>query len=52
MTQNNSIKCTVNQCVHHDCSSNYCTLRSVQIGTHEVNPTKCECTDCQSFKAK
>ncbi|QSX05793.1 DUF1540 domain-containing protein [Sedimentibacter sp. zth1] len=52
MPQNNCIKCTVQQCKYHDCCNNYCTLQSIQIGTHEQNPTAIECTDCQSFQLK
>ena len=37
-TPNQSIKCTVTNCV--------------TVGTHETNPTKVECTDCQSFQMK
>ena len=44
MNKNESIKCTVEQCKHHACSENYCTLNS--------NPTVAECTDCQSFVLK
>ena len=52
MNKNESIKCTVEQCKHHACSENYCTLNSISIGTHEPNPTVAECTDCQSFVLK
>lgn len=44
MNKNESIKCTVEQCKHHACSENYCTLNSISIGTHEPNPTVAECT--------
>ena len=50
--KNESIKCTVEQCKHHACSENYCTLNSISIGTHEPNPTMVECTDCNSFELK
>lgn len=49
---NKSIKCTVEQCEHHCNSQNYCSLPNVSIGTHESNPTVCQCVDCESFKAK
>ena len=52
MNKNESIKCTVEQCKHHACSENYCTLNSISIGSHEPNPTVAECTDCQSFVLK
>lgn len=45
---NQTIKCSVQQCKYNEKSS-YCTLNSIQVGTHEKNPTKIECTDCDSF---
>ena len=51
-TPNQSIKCTVNNCAHHCQDNDYCGLNTIQIGTHETNPTMVECTDCQSFKLK
>ncbi|MDR3729921.1 MAG: DUF1540 domain-containing protein [Oscillospiraceae bacterium] len=51
-TPNQSIKCTVSNCAHHCQDSQYCGLSSIQVGTHETNPTKVECTDCESFKLK
>ena len=52
MEKNLSIGCSVNNCEYHSTSENYCTLDKIMVGTHEKNPTKIECTDCQSFKAK
>ena len=49
---NECIKCTVEQCRHHHNTKNYCTLESSQVGTHEMNPTKDQCTDCMSFAVK
>ncbi|MBR5485549.1 MAG: DUF1540 domain-containing protein [Oscillospiraceae bacterium] len=49
---NRSIGCTVQQCTHHCGSENYCTLDKITVGTHETNPTKIECTDCESFRLK
>lgn len=49
---NKAIGCTVHQCVHHCGSENYCSLDKIVVGTHEMNPTKIECTDCESFKLK
>ncbi len=49
---NNSIECTVTQCKYHSNEANYCTLNSIKVGTHEMNPTMPECTDCQSFMKK
>jgi len=51
-TPNKSIKCTVTQCAHHCTNEHYCGLDSIQVGTHEMNPTQNQCTDCQSFKLK
>ena len=50
--KNEAIGCTVNNCTHHAQGENYCTLNKIQIGTHESNPTKIECTDCESFVNK
>lgn len=55
MTNNNpntSIRCTVEQCVHHCGEVQYCGLQAVQIGTHEKDPTQQECVDCESFKRR
>ena len=49
---NQSIRCTVSQCAYHCQSKDYCSLDSVMIGTHEANPTMCECIDCKSFVKK
>lgn len=49
---NKSIACTVNQCVHHCDTENYCSLSQIQVGTHEANPTVDQCTDCMSFEKK
>lgn len=49
---NSAIKCTVTQCEYHADSENYCTLDCITVGTHESNPTMCECTDCESFTKK
>jgi len=46
---NESVKCTVSNCRYHHDAKNYCTLQTVQIGTHEVNPTQEACTDCMSY---
>jgi hypothetical protein len=49
---NPSIKCTVQQCEHNCVSENYCSLDSITVGTHELNPTMDQCTDCKSFVLK
>ena len=51
-TPNKSIKCSVSNCANHCQDQDYCGLNSIQVGTHEANPTVVECTDCQSFKLK
>lgn len=48
-SKNSSIRCTVQQCQHNMQNENYCTLQSIDVGTHESNPTVPECTDCNSF---
>lgn len=49
MKNNESIRCTVQQCKYHSCNNDYCTLQTIEVGTHESNPVKVECTDCNSF---
>lgn len=49
---NQCIKCSVTQCKHHYNLENYCSLPSISVGTHESDPTVCECTDCESFEKK
>ena len=49
---NKYIACTVTQCSYHCGTENYCSLDKIQVGTHEVNPTQKQCTDCQSFRMK
>ncbi len=49
---NRSIQCTVTSCAHHCGDVQYCSLNTIQVGTHEQNPTMDQCTDCQSFDLK
>lgn len=49
---NRAIRCTVTQCKHHCASEDYCSLDSIQVGTHEAGPTVKQCTDCMSFDRK
>ena len=51
-TPNKAIHCTVTNCANHCQNEQYCGLTSIQVGTHEANPTKDQCTDCQSFQMK
>ncbi len=49
---NPNINCTVVQCQHIAGDGTHCSLDSITVGTHEANPTQCQCTDCMSFKLK
>ena len=49
---NKSIECSVTQCRNHCANDHYCSLDKIQVGTHEANPTKDQCTDCLSFEMK
>lgn len=49
---NRSIHCTVTSCQNHCSCEDYCSLDSIQVGTHECNPKKDQCTDCMSFRKK
>ena len=51
-TPNYSIKCTVDNCMHHCTDEQYCSLDCICVGTHEANPTMDQCTDCKSFEKK
>lgn len=51
-SENKSIRCSVVQCKNHCQSSDYCSLPSILVGTHEANPTMIECTDCTSFQLR
>ncbi|WP_084145845.1 DUF1540 domain-containing protein [Anaerovorax odorimutans] len=51
MASNPSIKCSVQQCKYNS-NERYCELGSIQVGTHESNPTECQCVDCLSFELK
>lgn len=51
-TPNTHIGCTVCNCANHCDDQNYCTLDKIVVGTHEANPTKVQCTDCESFVMK
>ncbi len=47
--KNCSINCSVKQCAHNMESENFCTLESINVGTHEPDPKVPECVDCNSF---
>ncbi len=46
---NHSIHCTVRDCRYHHGDENYCSLDSIQVASHEMNPTDERCVDCRSF---
>lgn len=50
--KNECIECSIKNCAYHAQDVDYCTLNSIKVGTHEANPTKKECTDCESFQNK
>ena len=50
--KNCSINCSVKQCAHNMETEDYCTLESINVGTHEPDPEVPECTDCNSFVKK
>ncbi|MCI6017311.1 MAG: DUF1540 domain-containing protein [Clostridiales bacterium] len=52
MDKNVCIACSIKNCRHHDDHEDYCTLSQIKVGTHEANPTKIECVDCESFVLK
>ena len=47
---NTSIKCSVSSCAYHNGASSCCTLDSMKVGCSDSNPTKCDGTECVSFK--
>jgi hypothetical protein len=49
---NSAIKCSVPECENNQGAKGYCTLESIEIGTHEFYPTQQQCTDCQSFQLR
>lgn len=49
---NECIGCSVVQCEYHCGDKQYCSLDQIRVGTHEQDPTKKQCTDCESFEAK
>jgi len=49
---NKNIECTVTQCQNHCQAEDYCSLHKIKVGTHELNPSMDQCTDCLSFVKK
>ena len=50
--KNPCIVCSVEQCAHHMCSENFCTLDQICVDTHEAEPSVKECVDCASFEKR
>ena len=48
---NRSIHCNVTSCTHHCHCEDYCSLDSIQVGTHETDPKQDQCTDTFYGKA-
>ena len=46
------IHCTVKDCKYHKGDENYCSLDTINVATHESNPTDVKCVDCRSFECK
>lgn len=46
---NSSIKCSVDECVYHNQSKNFCSLDEIKVGACKSNPTTSDCTECASF---
>ena len=49
MHSNSSIKCSVSSCAYHN-TNNCCSLDSIHVGCCDCDPTRCEGTECASFK--
>ena len=49
-TCNTSIRCSVDTCAYHSGAQNCCSLDSIKVGCCDCSPTKCEGTECASFK--
>ena len=49
-TCNTSIRCSVDTCAYHSGAQNCCSLESIKVGCCDCAPTKCEGTECASFK--
>ncbi|MCI8422460.1 MAG: DUF1540 domain-containing protein [Lawsonibacter sp.] len=47
---NTNIKCSVDSCAYHNAPQNCCSLEAIKVGCCDCNPTRCEGTECASFK--
>lgn len=46
---NPTIKCSVDTCAHHTVN-NLCTLSEISVGCTCADVSRCESTECSSFK--
>lgn len=49
---NHCIRCSVRDCKYHNGDANYCSLDSIEVASHEKNPTDERCVDCRSFECR
>ncbi len=49
---NKAIECSIENCKHHCCCADYCSLEKIKVGARDNDTTKLHCTDCQSFAPK
>ncbi len=47
---NPSIKCSVSSCAYHSGAKDMCTLQAIQVGCTCKDVSKCESTECASFR--
>ena len=50
MNANNSIKCSVSSCAHHNGAKSVCSLSAIQVGSCGPASKECACTQCSSFR--
>ena len=50
MNANNSIKCSVSSCSHHNSAKSVCSLSSIQVGRCGPTSAECACTECASYE--
>lgn len=49
---NESIECTVRDCVHHSNEENYCSLNTILVSAQSEDVTDKRNTNCMSFDSK
>ncbi len=49
-TGNPNIKCSVSSCAYHSGAADMCTLQAIHVGCTQQNVSKCESTECSSFR--